>query len=148
MKNIDSISKEEVKCICTKHDPYCCQIHGSCPICVEPETLEDVVLGYKTSLVAQMLDSNNKQETLEEAAAKHFNNEIFVEGVTIQYALQEAFTIGAEWQAKRMYSEEDMKQFAFECVAVFLSNSDNKIKIKLVNGIVNEVNNKFEQFKK
>jgi len=31
---------------------------------------QDVVLGYKTSIVAQMLDSNNKQETLEEAAER------------------------------------------------------------------------------
>jgi hypothetical protein len=50
-----------------------------------------------------------KKETLEEAAAKHFNKEVFVEGVTIQYALQEAFITGAKYQAERMYSEEDMK---------------------------------------
>ena len=49
-----------------------------------------------------------KQETIEEAAAKHFNKEVFVEGVTIQYALQEAFIEGAKWQQERSYSEEDM----------------------------------------
>jgi len=53
------------------------------------------------------------KETLEKAAAKHFNEEIFVEGVTIQYALQEAFIEGAKWQAEKMYSEEDMIEFAF-----------------------------------
>ena len=54
------------------------------------------------------------KETIEEAAAKHFNEEILVEGVTIQYALQEAFIEGAKWQQERMYSEEDLR-YAFEC---------------------------------
>jgi hypothetical protein len=57
-----------------------------------------------------------KQETLEEAAAKHFNKEVFVEGVTIQYALQEAFITGAKWQQERMYSEEDMTEYAIYIV--------------------------------
>jgi hypothetical protein len=54
------------KCTCIEHDPYCCQIHGNCPVCVKPEEPEDVVLGYKTSLVAQTMDSmtNNKQQTM------------------------------------------------------------------------------------
>ena len=46
-----------------------------------------------------------------------------------------------------MYSEEDMKQFAWECVANFLSNDDNLVEIKLVEVISDRVNNKFEQFK-
>jgi hypothetical protein len=50
--------------------------------------------------------------------------------------------------AERMYSEEDMKQFAFECVANFLSNNDNKVEIKLVDVIIDRLNNQFEQFKK
>ena len=55
------------KCTCIEHDPYCCQIHGNCPVCVKPEDPEDVVLGYKTSLVAQTLDSKgNKQQTVVE----------------------------------------------------------------------------------
>jgi isopentenyldiphosphate isomerase len=48
------------------------------------------------------------KETIEQAAAKHFNEEIFVEGVTIQYALQEAFITGAKYQAERMYNEEEV----------------------------------------
>jgi hypothetical protein len=54
----------------------------------------------------------------------------------------------AKYQAERMYSEEDLKQFAFECVANFLSNNDNKVEIKLVDVIIDRVNDKFEQFKK
>ena len=48
------------------------------------------------------------QETLEEAAARHFNKEDLVEGVNIQYVLQSAFIEGAKWQAERMYSQEEV----------------------------------------
>lgn len=51
------------------------------------------------------------------------------------------------WQADRVYSEEDLKQFAFECVANFLSNNDNEVEIKLVDVIIDRVNDKFKQFK-
>jgi hypothetical protein len=49
---------------------------------------------------------------------------------------------------KEMYSEEDMKQFAFDCVANFLSNNDNKVEMELVEVIIDRNNKKFEQFKK
>jgi hypothetical protein len=51
-------------------------------------------------------------------------------------------------QAERMYSEDDMKQFAFECVANFLSNNCNKVEMELVNVIMDRLNSQFEQFKK
>ena len=36
------IPKQE-QCTCKEHDPYCCQIHGSCPTCVKKqETLEEL----------------------------------------------------------------------------------------------------------
>ena len=56
-------------------------------------------------------------------------------------------------QAKEMeneqkgYSEEDMKQYAFQCVANFLSNNDNKVEIELVEIIIDRNKNVFEQFK-
>jgi len=53
-----------------------------------------------------------------------------------------------EGKQERVYSGEDMKQFAFECVANFLSNDDNKVEIKLVDVVIDRVNTKFEQFKK
>jgi hypothetical protein len=31
-------SKEE--CTCKEHDPYCCQVHGTCPTCVKQEELK------------------------------------------------------------------------------------------------------------
>jgi hypothetical protein len=50
-------------------------------------------------------------------------------------------------EESRMFSEEEMKQFAFECVGNFLSNDENKVEIKLVDVIIDRINNKFEQFK-
>ena len=45
------------------------------------------------------------------------------------------------------YSEEDLKQFAFECVGNFLSNRENELEIELVNVISDRNNKLFEQFK-
>ena len=112
---------------------------------------EDVVLGYKTSLVAQMLDSNNKQEAIEEIAEKLITShpDFKTEGFSdYQNGRFNGIIEGAEWQAAKMYSEEDMKQFAFECAAILLSSSDDKVKVKLVDVIAYEVNTRFEQFKK
>jgi hypothetical protein len=50
------MEKEEPKCTCKEHDPYCCQVHGTCSTCVKKEELKNVILGYKTSLIAQILD--------------------------------------------------------------------------------------------
>ena len=45
-----------------------------------------------------------KQETLEEAASKYYNN--------FEKRKEEfAFIDGAKWQEQKMYSEEDMKEF-------------------------------------
>jgi len=38
--NMDYIPKEETKCTCKEHDPYCCQVHGTCPTCVKKEELK------------------------------------------------------------------------------------------------------------
>ena len=76
------------------------------------------------------------QETLEEAAARHFNKEDLVEGVNIQYVLQSAFIEGAKWQAERMYSEEDMRNAYKKVVGEEL----NEYELKLIQW--------FEQFKK
>ena len=46
-----------------------------------------------------------------------------------------------------MYNEIEMKQFAFECIANFMSNDDNLIEIKLLDVIINRNNAQFEKFK-
>jgi hypothetical protein len=87
-----------------------------------------------------------KQETLEEASWKH-NPLKKLDGEFLRHAFKE----GAKWQQeqdKKMYSEEDMKQFAWECVANFLSNNDNKVEMSLVEVIMDRNDKKFEQFKK
>ena len=73
---------------------------------IEPK---DVVLGDKTSLDAQMLDKlEPKQETLEGAANKSAIEQY--EAGNSDYIL--GFKEGAKYQAERMYSEEDIIEFA------------------------------------
>jgi hypothetical protein len=94
---------------------------------------------------------------LEEAAEQFVNNRFaklisgdktYPDIYASKEAIIESHILFAKWQQERMYSEDDMKQFAFECVANFLSNDDNKVEIKLVDVIIDRLNNKFEQFKK
>jgi hypothetical protein len=79
---------------------------------------KDVILGYKTSIDAQMLDRiEPKQENnLEEAAEKLYPKE----GEDYTYGdlgliQQDAFKFGAKWQQERMYSEEDMAESFMAC---------------------------------
>ena len=87
-------------------------------------------------------------ETLEKAAERLYPIILEDDGWDKNKQYRDEWIEGVKYQAERMYSEEDMKQFAFECVANFLSNDDNKVEIKLVDVIIDRVNNKFEQFKK
>jgi len=69
-------------------------------IIIPKEEPKDVILGYKTSLDAQMLDKvEPKQETLEEAAENYFK----------LYEVKEGFIDGASWQQEQilqfLYSE-------------------------------------------
>ncbi len=51
-----------------------------------------------------------KQETLEEAAEEHAENNVFCDGSTDMelYVARKAFISGAKWQTERMYSEEEV----------------------------------------
>ncbi len=48
----------------------------------------------------------------------------------------------------RLYTEAEMAQFAFECVAGFLNNDNNKVEIKLIEIIMDRNNERFIKFKK
>jgi len=127
---------------------------GRCD-CKPIEEPKDVILGYKTSTVAQMLDraelKEPKEETIYKAAERLITShpDFKTEGFSdYQNGRLNGILEGAEWQAARMYSEEDMKQFAFECVANFLSNDYNKVEMKLADVISDRVNNRFDNFKK
>jgi hypothetical protein len=88
------------------------------------------------------------KETLEEAAERLFpftkddsENRIIT--------IKRLFWIdGAKWQQERMYSEEDMKQFGWECVTNFLSNNVNEVEMALVEVIIDRNSKQFEKFKK
>jgi hypothetical protein len=56
-----------------------------------------------------------KQETLEEAAKKRYIEGVYViNGIDICDASRECFIEGANYQAERMYSEEEAKKLAFD----------------------------------
>lgn len=106
MSNNMELRETLSKCTCVEHDPYCCQIHGNCPVCVKPEEPEDVVLGYKTSLVAQTMDSmtNNKQQTSVDTIIKFMEDNQYFIGNDLYEFLK---------QAKEM-EKEKMIEFAVE----------------------------------
>ena len=104
------------------------------------EKLENHYLSTPNSLVdtsRMKLDNHpdlSKQETLEEAIAKGFiKTSKEVDYTEFDWA---SFKLGAKWQAERMYSEEDMKQFG-----LYLGDNLKKSKGKTIDEI-------FEQFKK
>jgi hypothetical protein len=67
---------------------------------------------------------------------------------TARAAFLSGMTEGVKWQQERSYSEEDLKQFAWQCVANFLSNKNNAVEQNLVEVIMDRNNLEFEQFKK
>ena len=79
-----------------------------------------------------------KKETLEEAAVKYAKQFDYAEDSSPQID----FIEGANWQAERMYSEEDMIEFA---KWVFLEVGSNTGKDRTNKELFNEW---FEQFKK
>jgi hypothetical protein len=109
---------------------------------LEPKQIK-CYCGHTSYCDCSPLDESRK-ETLEEFALK---NSKYTNHSNINHSKEEAIILGAKWQQERSYSEEDMKQFAFECVGKFLSNDDNKVEIKLVDVIIDRLNKHFEQFK-
>jgi len=98
----------------------------------------------------------SKQETLEEAAENHINNDLdlyesLVDG-HISYdigmdLLHKLFINGAKSQQERSYSEEDMKDYALKCISNYLFGEDF-ISYNLRIPIVENNNKQFEQYKK
>ena len=79
------------------------------------------------------------KETLEEAAESYgepYRCPATNENEYCKHDIISAFNNGAKWQAERMYSEEDMKQFG-----LYLGDNLKKLKGKTIDEI-------FEQFKK
>ena len=67
---------------------------------------------------------------------------------TLPQSLVEQIDQAKAMEKEQIYSEEDMKQFAWECVSNFLSNNVNEVEMSLVEVIIDRNNKKFEQFKK
>jgi hypothetical protein len=104
--------REEPKCTCKEHDPYCCQVHGTCPTCVkqeEPKPIHEQIIEHcgGEEKFKEIAGLKPKQETLEEAAWR-YNPLKKLDGESIRHA----FIEGGKWMGKRMFSEEDFKLFA------------------------------------
>ena len=91
-----------------------------------------------------IIPKESKQKTLEKLAKEYYPDESKLMEMMERIAFKRGYTECKE----NSYREEDMKQFAFECVGKFLSNDDNKVEIKLVDVIIDRLNKHFEQFKK
>jgi hypothetical protein len=64
-----------------------------------------------------------KQESLEEAAEKHWKMQyIMALDESIKPYIIEDFIAGAKWQAERMYSEEDMNKYGEYCASHVLKS--------------------------
>ena len=110
--------KEESKCTCKEHDPYCCQVHGTCPTCVKKEEpKQECTCENPTDNTCDYCEKENKIEILEEAkkraleeetleeAAESYGKDIGNKDGTAQFD----FIRGAKWQAKKSYNEEDLR---------------------------------------
>ena len=59
------------------------------------------------------LQKMKNKETLEEAANRMYEPNLNCQGEDSEYYERAAFIKGAEWQAERMYSEEDIEKAHF-----------------------------------
>jgi hypothetical protein len=158
------IPKEE-QCTCKIGEPYnnaCCEIHGSIPKekpnpfladevghwnFPKKETLPNEVIQKSMHLDAEIAyKSLPKQETLEEAAQHYAENweeitSLDWENTYPTEASKIDFIAGAKEQAKRMYSEEEMKNIVLKTVDRFCSYFSEETKKKTSEDW-------FEQFKK
>jgi hypothetical protein len=88
--------------------------------------------------------NTNKQETLEEAAKKRYIEGVYViNGIDICNASRECFIAGANYQAERMYSEDDLRK-AFKHGILFKKQSVSTCE----EAIETEFSMLVEQFKK
>jgi len=149
------IPQEEPKCNCGGHpyDNSLCKIHGGIPKEEQCRNPLDCGKTYNKELTTQTITCNKcgktntfpfggdhycpslKQETLEEAAFHYSKNKINKNTSLLD------FTKGAKWQAKRMYSEEEVE---------IILKSYKEFIVKELKGLSSfkDKNHWFEQFKK
>jgi hypothetical protein len=102
------------------------QVYKVAKLTKPKEEPKDVVLGYKTSLEAQMLDSKlPKQETLEEAAERL--SELQEGTYTVQHKItyKHGFIDGAKWNERRCYTEEEVIEFTMNMISQYVVGNTN-----------------------
>jgi transcription initiation factor IIE alpha subunit len=67
------------------------------------------------------------KETLKEVAKEIFKEEYICNGIDIAPAWREGFVTGAEWQAERMYSEEEVRHMLWELGDALFNNCQEGI---------------------
>lgn len=99
--------------------------------------------GFTEEDIKRVSEKNTSQETLEEAAEKYAEENARDQNISYHnlYApLEYAFRNGAKWQAKRMYSEEELLNLLPKFAAYTLLNADEASRLSL--------DEWFKQFKK
>jgi hypothetical protein len=90
---------------------------------IPKEEPKDVVLGYKTSLDAQMLDKvEPKRETLEEFIKKSYLSRL-QDCLSVDFA--DGIKVGVKWQEERMYSEEEVIEFTMNMISQYVVGNTN-----------------------
>jgi hypothetical protein len=100
--------------------------------------------GINSPTVEEFLEAQTqfkKQETLEEAAENHHIN--FTKDLSYAETRRDSFIKGAEWQAKRMYSEEEVIEVLTQRCKEFGTKNEKFQKLLLKQDL-----EWFEQFKK
>jgi hypothetical protein len=100
----------------------------------EKHTQFNPIYPMKTKYIIIIPQEEPKQETLEEASINYVlllkeNNNGYV---PLNLPIKEIFKAGAKWQAERLYSEEDMKQFAKWLIKINFNYTSNISDIFLV----------------
>lgn len=110
----------------------CCRSKKECHcnkkriIIPKEETKEEMPqIGTKefNDLASAYFGGKPKQETLEEASKYYAHNYFDMHETNNYKALKQGFEAGAKWQAERMYSEEDMKEYSEFCIRLFMDGT-------------------------
>jgi len=107
--------------------------------------------GYRDGFVDGLSGFDNDQDVEKFDNANLYYNETFgvkESGMSEKPTTQTDEEIKYSKTFEKKYSEKDLKQFAWECVANFLSNDENKVEGKLVDIIIDRNDYQFKKFKK
>jgi len=116
------IPKEEPKCTCKEHDPYCCQIHGTCPTCVKQEEPKIGENSYEDLANVKSMDnliSGVKEEPKQECTCENPTDN------TCDYCEKENKIKILEEAKKRALEEETLEEVAERYAKIYRCPATN-----------------------